>query len=229
ARRFPGTFVPSRRALEFISSTGHPRGQRRPDRTDPPFFRQAASGHAARYANHAAVGARKARFLSAVQSKSPQPADILDFGCGSSDIAPHLSAAGHRFTGYDRSASMTEQARRSDHDQKVQWNARAADATDALPFADATFDAVVTSSALEYVPKLDATLNELARVLRPAGWLFATVPDMRYPVRHRERWLKLAVTIPGMASLLAMARRRGLLRISINRLAAEGWQSRMLA
>ncbi len=189
------------------------------------FFDTAASGWTARYANDAAVGARKARFLDAVQTRFAKPVDVLDFGCGSGDIALHLAGAGHRLTGYDLSAAMIEQARRTDRAQQVRWVARGADA--ALPFADASFDAVVTSSVLEYVPALDVTLKDLARVLRPGGWLFATVPDMRDPHRHRERWLRYALTIPGMAALLERSRWRegaAYLRISTNRMAPAAWQ-----
>jgi ubiquinone/menaquinone biosynthesis C-methylase UbiE len=114
----------------------------------------------------------------------------------------------------------------------VRWIARAANASDALPFADASFNAIVTSSVLEYVPELNATLRELARVLRPGGWLFATVPDMRDPHRHRERWLRLVLAIPGMGGALAHSRWRegaAYLRISINRMAPQSWQSRLRA
>jgi ubiquinone/menaquinone biosynthesis C-methylase UbiE len=196
------------------------------------FFDTAASGWTARYTNDAAVAARKARFLTAVQARNPQSAEILDFGCGSGDIALNLGAAGHRLTGYDLSVPMIEQARRFDVDQKVLWIARAANASEALPFADASFDAVLTSSVLEYVPELDATLKELARVLRPGGWFFATVPDMRDPHRHRERWLRIVLAIPGMRGVLAHSRWRegaGYLRISINRMAPQSWQSRLRA
>jgi ubiquinone/menaquinone biosynthesis C-methylase UbiE len=196
------------------------------------FFDTAASGWSARYANDAAVAARKARFHTAVQARIPQAAEILDFGCGSGDVALHLGAAGHRLAGYDLSAAMIEQARRSDVDHKVRWIARATNASDALPFADASFDAVVTSSVLEYVPELNATLKELARVLRPGGWLFATVPDMRDPHRHRERWLRFVLAIPGMAGVLAHSRWRegaAYLRISTNRMGPQKWRSRLRA
>lgn len=194
------------------------------------FFDTAASGWTARYANNAAVSARKARFLTAVRARYSQPADILDFGCGSGDIALYLAGAGHRLTGYDLSAVMIAQATQSDRDCVVRWAAREANASDALPFADASFDTVVASSVLEYVPELDTTLKEIARVLRPGGWLFATVPDMRDWHRHRERWLRLALVIPGMATVLARSRWHegaAYLRISTNRMAPQGWQSRL--
>lgn len=43
-----------------------------------------------------------------------------------------------------------------------------------LPFADATFDAVASLEALEFMPDRRAALREMVRVLRPGGWFFVT-------------------------------------------------------
>lgn len=45
-----------------------------------------------------------------------------------------------------------------------------------LPFADASFDAVVCTQVLEHVEDLDQVLAEIARVLKPSGALVASVP-----------------------------------------------------
>lgn len=45
-----------------------------------------------------------------------------------------------------------------------------------LPFADATFDRVVTSEVLEHIDADSAAMAELHRVLKPGGTLAATVP-----------------------------------------------------
>jgi SAM-dependent methyltransferase len=46
-----------------------------------------------------------------------------------------------------------------------------------LPFADATFDRIVTSEVLEHIQDDVAAIGELTRVLRPGGVLAATVPS----------------------------------------------------
>lgn len=193
------------------------------------FFDTVASGWTSRYDRDANVAARKARFLRAVQAKCPSPADILDFGCGSGDIARHLAEHGYRLTGYDLSEAMIAEARRADRNGRVRWLARAKGEA-ALPFADATFDAVVASSVLEYVPDVTSTLRRISHVLRPGGWLFATVPDMRDPIRRRETWRRRVATAPGMGAFLRRTRWRegaDYLRISVNRQAPEAWLARL--
>jgi len=51
-----------------------------------------------------------------------------------------------------------------------------------LPFADATFDCIITSEVLEHIWDDRGAIRELVRVLRPGGRLAATVPT-RWPER----------------------------------------------
>jgi SAM-dependent methyltransferase len=46
-----------------------------------------------------------------------------------------------------------------------------------LPFADGTFDRVITSEVLEHIQDDVTAISELARVLRPGGMLGVTVPS----------------------------------------------------
>jgi ubiquinone/menaquinone biosynthesis C-methylase UbiE len=45
-----------------------------------------------------------------------------------------------------------------------------------LPFADASFDAVICSEVLEHIPDYGPVLQEMHRVLRPGGMLCVSVP-----------------------------------------------------
>ncbi len=46
----------------------------------------------------------------------------------------------------------------------------------ALPFAANTFDGIVCTEVLEHVPEPEQALREIARVLRPGGRVYVTVP-----------------------------------------------------
>lgn len=104
-------------------------------------------------------------------------AQILDAGCGTGLLTLALLrtlALPAHITAIDLSASSLQKARQAvanvlpgrEHEVRfLQANLLS------LPFADETFDFIATSGALEYVT-LREGLGELARVLKPGGYLF---------------------------------------------------------
>lgn len=102
---------------------------------------------------------------------------VLDIGCGTGGLA--LAAAGvvgpsGRVNGVDASAEMVARARRkaARAGAAVQFDSAPAEA---LPFDDATFDAVTASLMLHHLTdaNLRSVLAEVARVLRPGGRFLA--------------------------------------------------------
>ena len=99
----------------------------------------------------------------------PPGCEVLDAACGTARHGVAIAARGHRLTGIDRSPPMLEKAR-----------AKLPDATflegdlEALPVADAAFDAVVCGLALVHLPALERVMAEFARVLRPGGRLIVS-------------------------------------------------------
>lgn len=91
----------------------------------------------------------------------------LDLACGTGDIAVRLADAGATVTALDLTQEMLRLARRRDaRAARVRW--LRGDML-ALPVAPASQDVVTIGYGLRNVPVLDASLDEVWRVLRPGG------------------------------------------------------------
>ncbi|MFI2365181.1 class I SAM-dependent methyltransferase [Promicromonospora sp. NPDC019610] len=97
---------------------------------------------------------------------------ILDAGCGSGPLSAELRDRGADMTGFDGSPSMVELARRRLGDDVP---LTVADLAQPLPYADDTFDDVVSSLVLHYLEDWRPPLTELHRVLKPGGRLILSV------------------------------------------------------
>ncbi len=94
---------------------------------------------------------------------------VLDAGCGSGRLTVALAAAGAEVTGFDTSASQLEEAARRADEAGVSLELVSADFNKALPFPDASFDAVVSRLSVMAAADPVATLRELGRVLTTGG------------------------------------------------------------
>jgi 2-polyprenyl-6-hydroxyphenyl methylase / 3-demethylubiquinone-9 3-methyltransferase len=101
--------------------------------------------------------------------------DVLDLGCAGGFMAEEMAARGARVTGIDPAAQAVEAARH--HSNKMGLKIRYdVGVGEALPYADASFDAVVCVDVLEHVADLNRVLAEVARILRPGGlFMFDTI------------------------------------------------------
>jgi ubiquinone/menaquinone biosynthesis C-methylase UbiE len=92
---------------------------------------------------------------------------VLDVGCGSGVLAcaaaERVAPAGH-VVGIDPNEQMLAVAHNKRRD--VEWQLGRAEA---LPFSDASFDAVVSQFALMFVGAKSHAIAEMLRVLRPGG------------------------------------------------------------
>ena len=127
---------------------------------------------------------------------------VLDFGCGTGEIARAATATGLQVTGCDISEIMLRSASSHDLSGAVEWM-RLDEQWRRLPFSSSTFDAIVAASVLEYVEDPSAVLDECARILRPGGLLVCTVPDPRHPIR----WLELLVATFARTPVATITRR----------------------
>jgi SAM-dependent methyltransferase len=106
----------------------------------------------------------------------PEPAAevrLLDVGCGTGHHLARLRARGFAAAGVDGSLEMLEHARALNPGADI----RQAD-VERLPFADASFDVVLSIEVLRYLPSSHRTIAEMARVLRPGGLCLATAAPL---------------------------------------------------
>jgi SAM-dependent methyltransferase len=141
---------------------------RRPD--DPEYVRAqyaSESGLAARKAVYRDVAGVDARDLALRLLAVTRPRRILDVGCGEGELAARMGEElDADVVAVDQSPRMVELARARGVEASV------ADVQQ-LPFADASFDAVLAAWMLYHVADIDRGLSEIARALRPGGRLVA--------------------------------------------------------
>ena len=98
-------------------------------------------------------------------SRLPPGGHVLDVATGTGLVAEELLKRGFRVTGLDQSPGMLAIARRR-FGSRVELHQASADA---LPFADESFDHLTVTYLLRYVVDPEATVAELARVVRRGG------------------------------------------------------------
>ena len=152
----------------------------------------------------------------------------LDAGCGTGFQTALLERLGYETHGVDAAAKLLRVA-----SQRLPAAALALASVEALPYRDASFDAVACcGSTLSFVDDPAATLRELARVLKPGGRLLLDVEHrwsldlvwtlisalggdcLGYGVSPREAWRALVrrprdgctVTYPGYGRLRLFSR-----------------------
>lgn len=95
------------------------------------------------------------------RSVSSSAKTVLDLACGAGAMVDRLARPGRTVVGLDRAIEELEEAQRRGRGPLVQGHASY------LPFADNSFDAVVTSLGIAVVADRPRFLAEAARVLRP--------------------------------------------------------------
>lgn len=126
---------------------------------------------------------------------------VLDVASGFGQDALALRAQGGQVVGLEPSARMSEWARlNADRagDHRPFW---VRGWSDALPFRDGTFDAVICKGAIDHFDRPERALAEMARVARPRGRVVLAIANFdslacraaRAADCIREGWLRRAL------------------------------------
>ncbi len=97
---------------------------------------------------------------------------VLDLGCGAgtdSLIAAQMVGSEGSVAGVDMTAEMLEKARAAAVELGAENVEFVEGEVERLPFADMSFDVVISNGVIDLVPDKDAVFSEIHRVLRPGG------------------------------------------------------------
>jgi len=111
--------------------------------------------------------------VAAVLGSMPDPI-VLDVGAGTGRLARslfQLEGVSARLICVEASVRMLALGRGHTPDSRTQWLRGWAVP---LPFPGGIFDLVASLEILEFTPHPTETLREMARVLRPGGWMLVT-------------------------------------------------------
>jgi SAM-dependent methyltransferase len=125
--------------------------------------------------------------MSEISTRLPAGGDALDLGCGPRDQHASLHHIGFRYVGID-------------------YDSPAADLlgdAHAIPFADGSFDCVMSYAVLEHLHQPFVAMHEIARVLKPGGWFVGTVSQgepFHNSYFHHTPWglISLVQQTPGL-------------------------------
>ena len=120
----------------------------------------------------------------------------LDAGCGTGWFSQAAEQRGARVVALDLGPRLLARVAQKCHAM------RTAGSILELPFADDTFDLVISSEVLEHIPDAGGAIREFHRVLKPGGVLLLTTPNKRWhfaiwwattlrlrPYRGLENWV----------------------------------------
>ena len=116
---------------------------------------------------------------SLLMGRDHRPAEeitVLDWGCGKGQISYLLRRRGFQVTSCDVESVSLDSAFAQDTPiiDQLEMSVVPLQPESELPFADGSFDCVVSFGVLEHVPSDEASMKELRRVLKPGGRLFIT-------------------------------------------------------
>jgi SAM-dependent methyltransferase len=126
----------------------------------------------------------------------PPAGRSLEVGCGSARVSRFLAALGFDAVGLDCEAAAVQLAKRRFRSSGAKGDVLLGDGF-ALPFADESFDVVLSTGLLEHFPDPSPIVGEMTRVLRCGGLFYSDIVPKKFsllrafdrlPSRRRRHW-----------------------------------------
>jgi ubiquinone/menaquinone biosynthesis C-methylase UbiE len=105
---------------------------------------------------------------------------MLDLGCGTGYHLKRYHERGFELAGMDGSEEMLRQARLLNPEIEFKIGD-----VEAVPYADASFDLVMSIEVLRYLPDIGPCVREISRVLKPGGLALVTAAP---PLQANAYW-----------------------------------------
>ena len=147
-------------------------------------YDQTAASYEAQYAKE--QDAKIEAALSGVYLK--ENSLILDMGCGTGLLFPHIADKTRFLVGIDTSAKLLKQAQKRAR-QHLNITLIRADA-DHTPFKNQTFHILFAITLLQNMPDPTATLKEMGRITKPEATIVLTALKKRFTRRAITQLLK---------------------------------------
>jgi len=125
---------------------------------------------------------------------------LLDVGCGGGYLSEEFAKTGLQVTGIDPSRNSVRAATEHTVQSGLRINYREGRA-EAIPFGDSSFDLVSCCDVLEHVDDINATVSEIARVLKPGGLFFFDTINRTFlswllVIKVAQEWKSTAWEVP---------------------------------
>lgn len=115
---------------------------------------------------------------------------VLDLGCGAGTdalVAAQMVGPEGEVIGLDMTPEMLRKAGRAAEEMGAANVTFVEGEAEALPFADGSFDVVISNGVIDLIPDKDAVLAEMFRVLRPGGRIQVADVTIQRPVSEEGR------------------------------------------
>ena len=180
-----------------------------------------------------AIGGRQAKAekivaILAAAGRPLKPTDeLLDLGCGSGEIAEHLSALS--------TVICADAIDQRTHGLNLPFH----QSTGTLPFPDASFDLVISNHVIEHTGDPDRHLSEIRRIARPGAMVYLATPNRLWPWEVHARlpilhylpapfFSRVGIALGRLHEPLQLLSLRRLEQLCHGRFTSEVWHHRIL-